>query len=444
MKPISFMIATLCAGVFGSVFRGPAWGLIVYYIYAILRPQFLWDWVLPVIPWSAIVGWTVIGTVVLMPPALPAGLLARGGTDSRFTRAHWAVLLFGFWVCLTYFTARSPDTSYPVFMDYIKVFLMFAVGTFVLRTVGEIWMLFLATAAILGYISVEMNDLYFRYQYLYLYRRGYCGLDNNGAGLMLAMGVPLCFYAWEGMTSRFRWLFLCLLPVIMHAVFLSYSRGAMISLIPGALLWLFRSRNKKKVAVLLVGLGLLVPVLAGKEIQARFESTADYSSDASAQSRLTTWKIAWRMALENPIFGLGIRNSNLYTYDYGADIPGRTIHSLYLQIAADSGLVALALYLTALFLVWRSVCRVMRETKYRNDTDGRRAHAIAAGIEGSMLVFCFGAAFLSLETVETPYIMMLLGAQLPLALLPPPAPLPPAPEGAFLPAYNYEGVHSPS
>jgi probable O-glycosylation ligase (exosortase A-associated) len=442
MKPISFMIVTLCAGVFGSLMWSPAWGLIVYYVYAVLRPQFLWEWALPVIPWSAIVGWTVIGTVVLMPPALPAGLLARGGTGSRFTRAHWAVLLFGFWVCLTYFTARSPETSYPVFVDYIKVFLMFAVGTFVLRTVGEIWMLFLATAVILGYISIEMNDLYFRYQYLYIYRRGYCGLDNNGAGLMLAMGVPLCFYAWEGMTWRIRWLFLGLLPVIMHAVFMSYSRGAMIALIPGALLWLVRSRNKMKVAALLVGLGLLVPVLAGKEIQARFESTAEFDTDASARSRLTTWNIAWRMAQENPIFGLGIRNSNLYTYDYGADIPGRTIHSLYLQIAADSGLVALALYLTALFLVWRSVCRVMRETKRRNDVEGRRAHAIAAGIEGAMVVFCFGATFLSLETFETPYIMMLLGAQLPLTLLPPPPP--PAPEAAFIPADSCGGVHAPS
>ena len=74
------------------------------------------------------------------------------------------------------------------------------------------------------------------------------------------------------------------------------------------------------------------------------------SADASANSRLTTWRIAWQMAGENPIFGLGIRNSNLYTYDYGADMPGRTIHSQYLQTAADSGLVGLGLYLAALFI----------------------------------------------------------------------------------------------
>jgi probable O-glycosylation ligase (exosortase A-associated) len=427
MKPITFMLVTLVAGVFGSLFRSPAWGVIVYYIYAVLRPQFLWEWALPVIPWSSIVGWTVIGTVALTPPALPAGLEARGG-GSRFTLAHKAVLAFAFWVFITYFTARSPDTSFPYLIEYIKIFLMFVIGTFVLRTVTELWWLYLMSAAILGYISAEMNDLYIRYQYLYLYRRGYCGLDNNGAGLMLAMGVPLCFYSWEGMKSRFRWVFLGFLPLIMHAVFMSYSRGAMISMIPSVLMWLVRSRYKVKVAILLTGLCMLIPVLAGKEIQARFESTADYDTDASANSRLTTWRIAWRMASENPIFGMGIRNSNLFTFDYGADMPGRTIHSLYLQIAADSGFVALALYLAALFIVWRTTCRVMRETMWRTDTEGRRAYAIAAGVEGSMIVFCFGAAFLSLENFETPYIMLLIGSQLPLALCPPPPPEPVAKE----------------
>jgi probable O-glycosylation ligase (exosortase A-associated) len=429
MKPNLFMAVTMAAGVLGTVLRGPVWGLTVYYIYAVLRPQFLWEYALPPVPWSAIVGWTVVASVVIMPPGLPAGLQARGG-GPRLTAAHRAVLLFGAWVCLTYFTARHPETSYPYLIEYLKIFLMFAVGAFVLRTVGEIWVLYLFSAGILGYIAVEVNDIYLRNNhYLFLYRRGYCGLDNNGAGLMLAMGVPLCFYAWEGLTSRLRWVFLLLLPPLLHAVFMSYSRGAMVSLIPGFALFLFRSRRKAQVAALLIALGLLVPVLAGKEIQARFSSTADYDADSSARSRLTTWKIAWQMARENPIFGLGIRNSNLYTYDYGADVYGRTIHSQYLQTAADSGLVALALYLAALYFGWRNVHRVMRETKRRTDTEGRRAYAVAAGVEGSMLVFCTGAFFLSLENFETPYIMLLVGAQLPLALQSAPAESPSADGG---------------
>jgi probable O-glycosylation ligase (exosortase A-associated) len=442
VKPLSFMFLTIVLGVWGSLFRGPVWGLTVYYIYAVLRPQFLWQWALPEIPWSFIVACTVLASVVMSPPGRPAGVEAGGG--SRLGGAHKAVLLFGLWICLTYFTARRPDVSYPVFIEYVKIFLMFAVGAFVLRTIGEIWTLYLASAAILGYISLEMNDIYLKFQYLYLYRRGYCGLDNNGAGLMLAMGVPMCFYAWQGMTSRFRWLFLAMLPSLMHAVFTSYSRGAMLSLVPGMLCWLVRSPYRWTVRALLVGLICLVPIMAGKEIQARFESTADYETDASANSRLTTWRIAWQMALENPIFGMGIRNSNLYTYDYGADMVGRTIHSQYLQTAADSGLVALALYLLALFITWRTVCRVMRETKYRTDVEGRRAYAIAAGVEASMVVFCFGATFLSLENFETPYIMLLLGAQLPLALRPAPEetaePEPVVADEAFTPSHDAPGV----
>jgi probable O-glycosylation ligase (exosortase A-associated) len=442
VKPISFMVVTLIMGVFGSFMRGPVWGLTIYYIYAVLRPQFLWGWALPDVPWSFIVGCSVLASVVLLPPGPPAGVSARGG-GPRLSTAHKMVLAFGGWICLTYFTARVPSASYPFFVEYLKIFVMFLAGAFVLRTIGEIWTLYVASAAVLGYIAIEMNDIYLKYQYLYLYRRGYCGLDNNGAGLMIAMGVPLCFYAWEGMKSRWRWLFMAMLPPLMHAVFMSYSRGAMLSLIPGMACWLVRSRYKVKVALLLVGLGMLVPVLAGKEIQARFESTADYDADASAQSRLTTWKIAWRMTMENPVFGLGIRNSNLYTYDYGADVPGRTIHSQYLQTSADSGLVALILYMVALFVVWRTVCRVMRDTRYRTDIEGRHAYAIAAGVESSMAVFCFGAAFLSLENFETPYIMLLIGAQLPLALRPAEAVAESAPEPApesIEPEHEVHGV----
>jgi probable O-glycosylation ligase (exosortase A-associated) len=445
MKPITIMLVSLILGVFGSLFRTPAWGLIVYYAYSVLRPQFLWEWALPAVPWSSLVGWTVLLCVVVNPPRLPAGLEARGG-GARLTWAHRLVLGFGCWLFLTYVTARHPEVSYPYLIEYIKIFLMFLVGAFVLRTVGELWALYLMTGGILGYIAVEVNDIYLRSHYLTLFRRGYCGLDNNGAGLMLAMGVPMCFYAWEGMTSRWRWLFLALIPPLLHAVLTSYSRGAMLALIPGVLFWLVRSRHKVKVAVLLVGIACMIPVLAGKEIQERFESTADYNADDSARARFTTWKIAWRMAQENPIFGLGIRNSNIYTFDYGADIPGRTIHSQYLQTAADSGLVALALYLTALFVCWRTASRVMRDTRYRTDVEGRRAYAMAAGYEGSMIVFCAGAAFLSLETFETPYIMMLIAAQLPLVLRPAPAVQmhseveAACPDGAFIPEHDFHGI----
>ncbi len=439
-KQMLFMGVTVLAAVLGSVLRGPVWGLVIYHLYGVLRPQFLWDWALPGdVQWSMIAACAVLGGMLLNPPVLPpAGVEARGGVR-RLSRAHKAVLLFGVWVCLTYFTARNQDRAYPYLVEYVKIFFMFGVGALVLRTVNEVWALFLVAGATLAYIALQTNIEYLRNYYLFLLRRGYCGMDNNGAGLMLAMGVPLCFYAWEGMTRSLRWVFLAMVPVLLHAVLLSYSRGAMLALALTTPLYLVRSRFRGQVALVLIAIGMMIPVLAGKEIRERFSSTAEYSADESARSRLNTWKIALRMTLENPVFGMGIRNSTLYTYEYGADIPGRAIHSQYLQTAADSGAVALALYLAALFLVWRSIRGVLGETRRRVDVEGRRAHAVAAGVEGAMAVFCVGATFLSVETFELPYLLLLLGAQLPLALRPAPAP-DAVSSGANVPAGGVEGV----
>jgi hypothetical protein len=41
------------------------------------------------------------------------------------------------------------------------------------------------------------------------------------------------------------------------------------------------------------------------------------------------------------------------------------------------------------------------------------AYNLACGLEAAMVVFCFGGAFLSLETFELPYLVILLALQLP-------------------------------
>lgn len=118
------------------------------------------------------------------------------------------------------------------------------------------------------------------------------------------------------------------------------------------------------------------------------------------------------MAEDNPIFGVGIRNANLFSYDYGADMPGRTIHSQYLQIAADNGFVGLGLYLAMIASVWADTRFCRRAVRGRDDLQSRRIYAVATGVETSMAVFCFGGIFLSLETFELPFLLLLLGSQL--------------------------------
>jgi O-antigen ligase len=177
---------------------------------------------------------------------------------------------------------------------------------------------------------------------------------------------------------------------------------------------LLRSRQRARVALGLAGLAILaIPIMAGPEIRARFLTIQDHEIDESAQSRRQSWAAAWAMAKDNPIFGVGVRNSNLFSYEYGADMVGRTIHSQYLQIAADNGLVGLALYLLLFGTVWLNLRRYRRLAEIRDDPEAWRVRAVAGGLECSLVLYCFGSIFLSLEVFELPYLLLLLAAQLP-------------------------------
>jgi probable O-glycosylation ligase (exosortase A-associated) len=286
-----------------------------------------------------------------------------------------------------------------------------------IRSVRQVWVLLVMTVVALAYIAYEVNFLYLAYGYLGIQHNGYGGVDNNGAGLMLAMAVPLCYFAWEGSTGWLRWAFLAFIPVLLHAVLMTYSRGAMVSLlVVTPLLW-WRSRHRGELALAAIPLMVMLAFMAGPEIRARFFSISSYDDDASAQSRFQGWEAGLGIVKDNPVFGVGPRNANLFTYQYGADMQGRTIHNVYLQTAADMGLIGAGLYLTAFGTVWLGLNRLRRKSSQRGDTEGRRLYAMAAGVECALAVFCVGSLFLSVEVLELPYLMLLLGAQL--ALLAP-------------------------
>ena len=138
----------------------------------------------------------MLGSIGLALGMLPFG--REAGIFAGFKRAHKVMFLFAVWICITYVTAYDRDASWFYIVEYSKLFVMYFVATVVVRSVRQIWILYLLTALSLGYIAYEINFLYLVNGRLDIYHRGYGGVDNNGAGLMLAVGVPLCVYAWQG------------------------------------------------------------------------------------------------------------------------------------------------------------------------------------------------------------------------------------------------------
>jgi probable O-glycosylation ligase (exosortase A-associated) len=406
MKQTLFMLLLFTFGTVGAFVKGPFCGIAVYYLFAVLRPQYLWKWALTLdVRWSFYVAIATFASLFVFERADKPANYSKSGTAF--------MLLFSIWVTLAYVFAIYPDASTEAYIDYLKIFAMFFCSVFIIREFSQVRTLYLIAVIALGYIAFEMNSLYFFDGRMDIYHEGYGGLDNNGAGLMIAMGAPMAYFLWQGSSQWWRWIFLALVPIIIHAVLMSYSRGAMISLLLSTPLLVLRSTNRKSMIVVIIGFVILVPFLAGQEIRDRFFSVQKYEEDGSARSRFGSWSAALQIAEDYPLFGAGIRNSNLLSYKYGADMEGRVIHSIYLQTAADCGFPALGLYLAIWFISWRTLRRFQKQ--YRNSTfdDYRLAYSIACGIEGAMVIFCVGAAFLSLEVFELPYLLILLALQLP-------------------------------
>lgn len=404
------MIPSFLVGTIGALNTHPYLGVLIYYLYAVLRPQFIWQWTLPDFAWSFYVATaTIIATI-----AWKMGMLTYEGEDLEIktNACHYAMYGFAIWIVLSYVFAIDREFAYQFFVEYIKIFIMFIIARYVVSGIWQLWNIYLSLTIVVCYISYEINEIYLSLGYLYIYRRGYGGLDNNGAALMLAMGVPMCLYVWDGIKHWVRWLFVLIIPVIIHAVLTSYSRGAMLSLLLSTPIFLVRCRRRIQLIFMLAFIFSTIPFLAGNEIRERFFSIQDNEVDESANSRRQSWAIAWQMVKEKPIFGFGVRNSNLFTYAYGADIEGRTIHSQWLQIAADSGFPAIGLYICTIVLMLFYCQKVRRAVRHRDDWQARQATTIANGCEGAIMVFCIGASFLSLENFEFPFILFLLGAQL--------------------------------
>src|SRR5262249_11924258 len=137
VKQTLFMVVVTLAGMVGVFAVEPFVGVAVYYFFAVLRPQYLWAWALPVVSWSGYVAWTtMVGTAWW--------LLSTDGPGSengitRFSFAHLAFFTFGAWICVTYVTAQNQDVAWPWFVEYLKLFVMFGVASLVINRVWQLW-----------------------------------------------------------------------------------------------------------------------------------------------------------------------------------------------------------------------------------------------------------------------------------------------------------------
>jgi putative inorganic carbon (hco3(-)) transporter len=227
--------------------------------------------------------------------------------------------------------------------------------------------------------------------------------DNNDLALALVMTVPLVWYLQSQVTHKLLrngLIGIAVLTLVSAAG--SYSRGALLAACSMlAFLWL-KSANKARTGIVLLMALPLVYLIMPEQWFGRMDTIHDYKEDSSAMGRLNSWQFAINLASNN-LMGGGFLTFTPRMFRVYAPNPldVHAPHSIYFQVLGEHGFIGLALFLTFLFLTWRTGTRIIRFCKGKQELSW--AYGMAAMCQVSLIGYVVGGAFLTLAYYDLLY-----------------------------------------
>ncbi len=352
------------------------------------------------IPYSRIVAITLL-----------VGWVLHGFGNWNLGRGRAIITIFvGYWVWAVFCAAFAPNqqVAWGFVENTGKILLPLLAGVSLIDSVDRLKKLAWVLVLSLGYVALEMNLSY--YQGINVMQlMGHGGLGNNGTSIAMASGVGVAFFL--GISESRMWArglawFATLLMA--HSVMFAFSRGGMLALGVTAIVSFILLPPKKPKHLFGLFLVILIALrLAGPEVSDRFMSTFAKSEerDGSAQSRLDLWADAWDTMKTHPIIGVGPDHWPLTAPKYGWQ-QGKEVHSTWFQTGAELGFPGLILlggfYVLCLGRLWP----VVRE---KVSIDDPWVHNISRMVFAGLIGFIASSQFVSLEGLEFPYFVVLLG-----------------------------------
>ncbi|MBZ0167665.1 MAG: O-antigen ligase family protein, partial [Candidatus Omnitrophica bacterium] len=243
----------------------------------------------------------------------------------------------------------------------------------------------------------------------------------TGLGAYLVMSLPLItgfFMSKPAVSVRRSIGMAAALGCLAYALFLTFSRGAWLSLALGTIVvltvyMLVRRYSRKQVVVFLTASTLVCGMLLSYYL-GNIEKFSSLNRGVLSW-RIDVWKQTVDMIKEKPLFGYGVntymRKFHAYRYDrrnipqYKRH-PATYAHNCYLQIAMETGLAGLAAFMWILFAYYRFVLSRIRETYHRHRERGILVFGLMTGITGFFIHAFFDTHFYSLPLAGYLWSMM--------------------------------------
>jgi probable O-glycosylation ligase (exosortase A-associated) len=398
MKGLIFTYVTAYGGALVSLFD-PYVGLLIYVCFALIKPEAMWFWAVPPGNYSRVVA---LGLLV--------GWALQGFGRWNFGRARAVVIMmvsYWLWGVLGMLLAPDPARAMVFVEGVFKIILPVLVGITMIDSMAKLkalaWVILLSQ----GYLAFELNLSYYAGTNRV---DSFAGLDNNSMAISLVTTVGLAFFL--GLHARAWWqkgLAFLAAAFMAHAVIFSFSRGGILSLIITGMTAFVLLPKKQPAHYLALALAVLLALrMAGPEVRERFFTTfADQTErDFAAQSRLDLWRDCADAMARRPLLGFGPDHWPLIAKEYGWP-EGKEAHSLWMQTGAEMGVPGLAFLALFYGLCMRRLWPLTRDT---TDVPDPWMRYLARMVLASLAGFVVSAQFVSLERLETPFYVCLLGA----------------------------------
>ena len=248
--------------------------------------------------------------------------------------------------------------------------------------------------------------------------------DPNYFAQVLVMLVPLSLLGIVG--ERRRGAQVAMLAaggLVTAAAVLTYSRGGALTLAAVVGLYLLARPPRRRhlavgLAVCLAGV-LLVPAGFARRLETIAEvlpgQEAVLHPDSSFAERRLLTTVAWRIFLDHPLLGVGTGNYTAHFDEYAQEVGSLSReyeqlgqrhypHNLYLEIAAETGLVGLAAFGAAVIACFAALRRARIASLARGD---EASGALARGFELAVVAYLISSVLLHGDHIR--YLWMLFG-----------------------------------
>ena len=230
-------------------------------------------------------------------------------------------------------------------------------------------------------------------------------------GGVLFLGVLFFLAYLANVPWRRAWWMLPGAAVTVAALALTYSRNAWLGLAAGALGLVLTARRATRIVAVLLAAVVLVALVMPGPVAHRARSMIDVD-DPTVRDRVAMWRAGLGMIAEHPLLGVGPGEVRAWYQHYRRPEAIRQstghLHNSAIQIAAERGLPALAVWVWLWIVFFREGWRIL--TRAGRESPGRRALVCAglAGVLGFLVAGLFEHNFGDGEVVMLVYALMAL------------------------------------